>query len=303
MQPKIGDTVNLTPVAGWVKAAWPRVRLVGVSRGPALEVAQACPHFDEVWDRGPGPIGRAWLTARLAAFGPDLVVASYAHNATLRAVRAARPGAVVGVANTLDDPRFDACAVYERGTVETPGTLARLFHALGVQADDWRPSLVVAHGPRRLGQVAVNVAASHPAKEWPLDRFSEASRRLAAGGLKVVWLSAPRSGVRPPPGVEAAHRPIMESAALMAESAVLLTNDSGPMHLAAALGTAVVALFGPTRIEHYRPWGESHRLIQGRCPRHCDGVWDSCPGDCMRSIGVEEAVAAVLDALRACTAG
>lgn len=297
LQPKIGDTVNLTPVAGWMKSAWPGVRVVGVTKGPALDVARACPWFDEVWNRGSGVLGLAGLTYRLRGYRPELVVASYAHNGTLRAVRLAGVGPVVGVANSLDDRRFHACALYERGSIETPGTLARLFSALGVDTDDWRPRLEVRHGPRQPGQVAVNVGASHPAKQWPLDRFVEVSERLLGRGIKVVWVGPQGSGSPAPAGAEQSNTGILESAAVLAESAVLLTNDSGPMHLAAAMGTPVVGLFGPTRIEHYRPWGEGHFLIQGECPWACGVDLDACRRDCFRAISVDAVEEAVLQLL------
>ena len=75
----------------------------------------------------------------------------------------------------------------------------------------------------------------------------------------------------------------------------LITNDSGPMHLAAALGTPCVALFGPETPDHYGPMGEGHWAIYKRLPcSPCltpfDGKMFPCPFEvrCLREISVDE---------------
>ena len=75
----------------------------------------------------------------------------------------------------------------------------------------------------------------------------------------------------------------------------LITNDSGPMHLAAALGTPCVALFGPETPDHYGPMGEGHWAIYKRLPcSPCltpfDGKMFPCPFEvqCLKAISVDE---------------
>lgn len=73
---------------------------------------------------------------------------------------------------------------------------------------------------------------------------------------------------------------------------LFVTNDSGPMHLAAALGVPVVAVFGPTDWRETAPAGASHRLV--REPVHCSPCkLRECPIDhrCMRRVTVERVVA------------
>lgn len=79
-----------------------------------------------------------------------------------------------------------------------------------------------------------------------------------------------------------------------------VTNDSGPMHLAAALGTPCIALFGPETPNHYGPLGKGHRVIYKQLPcSPCltpfDGKLFPCPfeAQCMRMIDVDEVVEAV----------
>jgi 3-deoxy-D-manno-octulosonic-acid transferase/heptosyltransferase-1 len=91
---------------------------------------------------------------------------------------------------------------------------------------------------------------------------------------------------------------LRELAALYKEASLLLTTDSGPMHLAAAVGTPVVALFGPTSPERTGPYGAGHVVIRkglacSPCFRKaCDTL------ECMKTIGVEEVFQAVRERLR-----
>jgi len=84
----------------------------------------------------------------------------------------------------------------------------------------------------------------------------------------------------------------------------LLTNDTGPMHLAAAVGTPVVAVFGPSDPRRYGPLGEGHRVLRVDLPcSPCNQVRlppARCRGhvpDCMDGIRVETVVAAALELL------
>lgn len=87
-------------------------------------------------------------------------------------------------------------------------------------------------------------------------------------------------------------------------AAALITNDSGPMHLAAALGTPCVALFGPETPDHYGPMGEGHQAIYKRLPcSPCltpfDGKMFPCPFEvqCLRAISVDEVFKAVKEVI------
>ncbi len=90
---------------------------------------------------------------------------------------------------------------------------------------------------------------------------------------------------------------LRELAALYRRAALLVTTDSGPMHLAAAVGTPVVALFGPTDPARTGPYGPSHRVISKGLP--CSPCFrKQCPDPrCMTEISVEEVFSAVRDML------
>ncbi len=87
---------------------------------------------------------------------------------------------------------------------------------------------------------------------------------------------------------------------VLEQATLVVTNDSGPMHLAVALGTPCVALFGPETPDHYGPLGGRCRTIYKRLPcSPClspfDGKLFPCPFEvqCLRSISVEEVLLAI----------
>ncbi len=80
---------------------------------------------------------------------------------------------------------------------------------------------------------------------------------------------------------------------LMSISPLMICLDSGPMHIAAAVGTKTIALFGPTSPERTGPYGKNHVVI--RKGLHCSPCFRKTCDDirCMNDIGVEEVLAAV----------
>jgi len=134
-------------------------------------------------------------------------------------------------------------------------------------------------GPR----IAVHVSARRHAQRWPAERFAALIARLhAAHGARCMLLWAPGAADHPqhPGDNEKSARirallgadtttvfhptttlPALIGALAACDNAIL--PDGGAMHLAAALGKPVVALFGDSPVERWRPWGVPHRVL---CP-------------------------------------
>jgi heptosyltransferase I len=159
--------------------------------------------------------------------------------------------------------------------------------------------------------VAVNPVALWETKLWLNDRFAALADRLIADhGVDVVFTGGP--GDRPT--IAAIHGMMAERAAdlsgrtslpmlaaLYQRASCLVTTDTGPMHLAAAVDTPVVALFGPTAPWRTGPYGQGHTVVRRALPcspcfkRQCDV--HQCR--CMRDITVAQVLAAVVDRLEA----
>lgn len=143
-------------------------------------------------------------------------------------------------------------------------------------ADERLAALGVARGEP---VIAVHAGGSSPVKRWAPERFAAVAAELAARrGARVVWLENPGDGVRGPaprPSDVVLHAPLGELPALLARAELLLCNDSGPMHVAAAVGTPVLALFGPARREWFAPQGPAHRVV-ARDELSCRPCFDQC---------------------------
>jgi hypothetical protein len=108
----------------------------------------------------------------------------------------------------------------------------------------------VACDVARGGFAAIHPFAGSPKKRWPLERFQELAQRLARR-LPVEWCAGPEEEL---PGARR-FDDLYELARWLATARIYIGNDSGPTHLAAAVGTPVVALFGPSDPAAWAPRG------------------------------------------------
>jgi lipopolysaccharide heptosyltransferase I len=142
--------------------------------------------------------------------------------------------------------------------------------------------------------VLVNPGAGRPNKRWPVERFRELARRLADEvGARVVLLWGPgeeddaRAVAAGAAGaLIAPPTTLRELVALARRARLVIAGDTGPLHIAAAVGTPCVGFYGPTSGVRNGPYGAGHRVLQGE-----DGH--------VASIGVPTALAAAVAVLEA----
>jgi len=112
--------------------------------------------------------------------------------------------------------------------------------------------------------------AGHPSRRWPLERFAELADYLTRNdGVRVIVFAGPEERALvpqmrrlfPQSTLVFDKLTISQLAAAQARLAVFVANDTGPMHIAAAVGTPVVLLLDRRAPESYLPLGEHHRII------------------------------------------
>ena len=124
--------------------------------------------------------------------------------------------------------------------------------------------------------VAMNVGARWPTKRWPLESFAAVVDQLYEAHLDpVVMIGSSDERVDTNRLRTLTDRPFVDLSgeiplgclpALLSKPAALVTNDSGPMHIAAALGIPVVAMFGPTSAIRTGPYGNGQQVLTSRIP-------------------------------------
>ena len=197
---------------------------------------------------------------------------------------------VAQVGARLTDPRL-IFSLRERDRQNMRDKLA----AHGVDPDD---TLIVVHP-----------GATAASRRYPAEYFALAVRRLAAqvDGRILLTGTASEHLLASTIGKASLVAPVNlagaltlgEFAALIASSAVLISNNSSPVHIAAAMGTPVVDLYALTNPQH-TPWRVAHRLLYHDVPcRYC--YRSICPQGhqaCLRGVEPDAVVAAALDLLR-----
>lgn len=292
-------TVLARPGAGAVLAAATGARVIPRKSFAADALAVRRGGFDQAWllpnsfrsaiapflagvrDRiGYATDGRGLLLTRAVPAPPRTLHQLRDYDALLEAR---------GVAPDLDAPRLSPPAVARD---RADAALASAGLASEVSSTGPAPIVLLAPG-----------AAFSWTKRWPEESWGRLAAALAERGAAAAFVIGPGEEPIAAKATASAGRPIpvlganldpVELAALFARARVVVANDSGPMHLAAAVGTPVVALFGPTDPGRTAPTGSPSRVLDLYV--FCSPCFlKQCPfqHECMRGISAERVVEAV----------
>ncbi len=266
-----GDVLLQGPLVRAVAAGAGRVVFLA---GPAgAEAAALLPGVDEVWTWAcpwilgdPPPVDAADLAAltdRVRALAPDeAVVSTSFHQSPLPLALLLRTAGVPRIsAASVDYPGSLLDVRHRNGPddeadLPEPERALALARAAGFDLPDGddgrlavrRPLPPVPHEP---GYIVLHPGASVPARAWPAQRCAEAVEALADAGHRVLVTGGP--GERALTAAVAGSRGIdlggaltlAELAAVLDGAAAVVVGNTGPAHLAAAVGTPVVSLFSP----------------------------------------------------------
>jgi heptosyltransferase-2 len=136
------------------------------------------------------------------------------------------------------------------------------------------------------------------AKRWPAERYAELADRLAAAGSDVALIGSPAEldisndvcrHARSQPIMLTGETSVAEATAIISIADVLITNDTGPAHIGAALQTPTLVIFGPTNPLTTYPMSASAEIIR-RAPDCAPCMLRDCPIDhrCMTAISAED---------------
>jgi ADP-heptose:LPS heptosyltransferase len=325
-QDSAGDVLLAGPAVRAVAAGARRVALLCGPRG--REAAALLPGVDEVlvrraaWiDATPLPVTRATgeeLVDTLAGLAVDqaLVLTSFHQSPlplalllrmagvpTIAAISVDYPGSLLDVRHLVDD-----------GLHEVERALS-LVATLGYRlpgGDDGRLAVRRRSGPSPVGAegpyVVVHPGAAAPARAWSPDRHAALVDALVAAGRRVVVTGgeSERALTALVAGATAPTRPVTDLggrldlaglAEVLAAADALVVGNTGPAHLAAAVGTPVVSLFAPVvPAVRWRPWKVPHVLLGDQRAACAGSRARTCPvpgHPCLDGVAVAEVAAAV----------
>ncbi len=193
------------------------------------------------------------------------------------------------------------------GKFDDPG-LPRLV--LGSEEKDFARRWFAEQGLSGSAVIGIHPGGYYPSQRWPLEHHAALIRMLKAGSpgrvlllggeAEVAWIEEIRRqcGLDLPVFIS---RDLRQTAALIDRCLLFVGNNSGPLHLAAALGRPTVSFRGPTRSGRWSPLGGPHRVLE-RSGLSCLGCEKGiCPRkthDCLVGVSPAEVFAAVEDLRR-----
>lgn len=311
----LGDAVMSLPTLRCLKAMMPRSRLSVLTKPAFADLYSGAPYVDEVLLHQRGGM-RTWMamvrSLKKKKFDAALILPRSFSAALLAwSVRIPRRIGYADGART-------------RLLTETPQPLGRrhrvhhyhhLLTAFGNPPPVEPPRLEIPADARDWAErelpggpwIGFNPGATYgAAKQWFPERFIELGKKLGRRGrLVVVGGPAERdlgeNVAKSVGGVSIAGRTgIMQLSAAIARCSLFVTNDTGPMHVADAVGTPMVAIFGPTDWIVTPPFGQSHTIV--RHDISCSPCLKrTCPlghHDCMKHVEVAQVLRACEERLR-----
>lgn len=287
----IGDVVCGLPLAQRLRAGWPRTRILWAVEPAAASLLEGHPAVDEVlvFRRGGGLPALTEMLRALRDSRPDVVLDLQRHFKSGLFGRASRAPRRIGF-HWNNSREGNWC--FNTETIEPVETFTlklthfqRFADRLGVApapvtfglaataAERQRVARLLADAGERLA--VLYVGSTWESRRWFPAATADLCQRLRARGLGIVLVGGPDDAAFAEAVQDADGGPLVnlvgrtalrDVIAVMERAAVAIGPDSGPMHIASAVGAPVVALFGATSPRRSGPWGCEAYVIRGAAP-------------------------------------
>ena len=327
----IGDVVHALPVAYALKQCFPTARVTWVVEKPSYDMLANNPYVDEIivfdkpklktmagfWGYAPGFV--RLLRSRRFDLALDLQ-ALFKSGAIAFLSGAPNRYVYCNTREMSDKLSRRVCGPHQKGHVVEQ--YLDVVRALGCEVDEVvfpvhitaaetaAATAIAQHAGLDVAQryALLSPGANWPNKRWPPRFFAALADRLWDDGLIPVLTGGPgdaplaaeiTASAAIPPVDLTGKTSLKQLAFVIKHARVLVGGDTGPMHLAAALATPVVALHGPTDTIRNGPYGPGHKALV--TAQECVGCWRrACPKgrDCLEGITVDQVYAAVREVSR-----
>lgn len=318
----LGDIVHAMPTCAAIRRAYPKARLTWLVKREWAGLVERIDGVDRVWpvestfkgwlsQVSPLRAERFDLVVDLQGLFRSAVIGWFTGSSLLVGFENGREGSPWFYSRRVPVPQSEMHAVDRYllvakavGAVESgaPAFCFRLPQTDYNEVDRVLNRFGVTPG---MSWVAMNVSARWPTKRWPAASFAEVADGLQQEGCgAVVMIGGPDeradiaevNRMMKTPAIDLAGATTVGLLpALLSRASLLITNDSGPMHVAAAVGTPIVSLFGPTSAIRTGPYGVGHDVLTGKVPcspcfsRTCH---NTLPLECLKMVSPQQVLAA-----------
>lgn len=319
----VGDIILATPAAALLRMRYPRARITWLVDAGYLDLVRGNPHIDAAMEydytgehRGPGGVRQ--LADRLKPVDllvdlqhkvRSLMLSACLHPAERR-VLVKRRG--FGIIKAL---------IGQDAILGAPHQVERYLQVLGdeMTVDAPAPVLIASEEEQEIAKTSLDgdnfigivAGARHPTKTWPVRHTAALADRCRDEGYRVALLGGEENGsltgavvnsMKTEPDYVHAGGSLGRLAGVLSRCRAVVSPDSGPAHMAGALGVPVVAVFGPTSPGRWAPRGPRVKVVRRElacspCSNHGGA---SCPVDtfeCMNELGPEEVWEGLADLL------
>jgi len=332
----IGDVVLTTPIIRSVRSAYPSAYIAYLGEKNAVSLLEHNPNLDEIipfdFSR-PTVFEQPRVMFQLKRRKFDLAIDLFNNPRSALLTYLSRARVRVG-AERKGRGKLYTIQVKDDGTPKTVVEFHNQFiQAIGIEPTSSRTEIFLTDDERREARIylqwldrennpldmtkpiiGIHPGATWPAKKWLPERFGELADMLVAKlGVQVIMFAGLNDGE----AVNAVLKhsfsnikaltsiPLRQLAAILAHCSLFIGNDAGPMHIAAAVGTPTIGLFGPGEENIWFPYADSDGHLALRKDVSCHPCHlDFCNRDgdefmeCMKLLRVEEVFDAATKSLR-----
>ncbi len=309
----LGDIVLTTPAIRAVRANFPNAHIAILVAKQSADILRENPYLNEIitFDRlaKNKNTGEMWRIIHLLRERKFTLAIDFQ-----RKFRTEILMYFSGATERVGKGKLCTVRVPEQGNKHATEHYFDILHAAGIPAADQKLELFLAESERRdavqrlktAGIVAEKLkvglfpGAGWKLREWMPERFAAIGDRLVEhfnadilifGGQQESELVQKVANLMEMHAIPfAGNLQMRQLAACIEQCDLFLTNDTGPMHIAAGVGTPTISLFGPGNHIRFQPLGAEHQIIRHDVPcSPCKQFTDKCKDNiCMKRIGVDE---------------
>lgn len=291
----IGDVILLAPALRAIRRQFPAARFTMITSAINGQLLKHCPYLDDLLTfnvrecaKSPVKFGRFIQSLRARRF--DLAI-DFEHWPRLTAFLAYASGAKrrlgfsaqgqyrhYGFTDVVEHVRgkHELLSYMEMAKLLAGETEERELEIwVGEEDNRWAEQFLPTHGVKNADKLVCihpDAGRTEPRRRWTIDGYARVADALAEGhGVQILLTGAPSEvtlcqqiarKMHATAMIAAGKTDINQLAALFSRSLFVLCGNCGPMHLAAAVKTPVVAIHGPTNPDQWGPWGKEHIVIK-----------------------------------------